>query len=241
MNNILVDNINLLELDNYTFDKDSEIVIEEDNINKKVNIEILPNIKVKLTLIGKNNNLDLFFKLNKNSSLELNTFIMDGSVNINSKLYSYSRFILNNSILNSKDSKNHIIVKHIESNSISNIKNHGFSKNKAKLIFDIEGIIDKKASKCECNQDNQIIENENSLSSILPKLLIDNYDVIANHSAYVGEFKEKDLFYLTSRGISLSDSKFLLLNAFLLGYLDIDDNLKSKLKNSVLKYIGKEV
>ena len=220
---------------------DKDLIIEESNTNKDFNIEVLENIKTKITIIGDNNNYNFNIKLNKNSSLEINSFLIDSNININSDLLDNSEFLLNNSILNSIDSNNIIKINHLKDRSISNIKNHGFSKNKSKLVFNIEGYIDKKANKCKCNQDNQIIENENSLSTILPKLLIDNYDVEASHAAYVGEFKEDQLFYLESRGISLEDSKKLLLGAFLLGHLNLDSDYLSKLREKIINYIDKEV
>lgn len=240
MNKILVDNN--INLDSkYIFDKDYLNVLEIDNITKKIDINVLENINVKLTIIGKNNNLNLNIRMNKNSNLTLSLFTIDGTINIDTNLYEASSFKLNNSILSSIDSNNTITVNHLEDRSISDIKNHGYSVNSSKLVFNVEGKIIASANKCECHQDNQIIENENSLSTILPKLYIDNYDVEASHSAYVGEFKENDLFYLMSRGISLEDSKFLLLNAFLIGIFDFNDDYKSKLKDIILNYFNKEV
>ena len=241
MNKILVDNKNIFDFTTNTFSKDENIFLDLNNTNKKTTIELLENIKANVTIIGFNNNLDLDIKLNKESNLTLNIFLIDSSINIKTDLLVRSNLSLNNSILNSIDSNNHIIINHLEDKSVSNIRNHGYSKNKAKLVFNVEGNVIKNANKCICNQDNQIIENENSFSTILPILLIDNYDVEASHAAYVGEFKEKELFYLQSRGISLEDSKFLLLNAFLLGILNIDEEKKSNLKEVIIKYLNKEV
>lgn len=241
MNKILVDNKNIFDFTTNTFSKDENIFLDLNNTNKKTTIELLENIKANVTIVGYKNNLDLDIKLNKESNLTLNIFLIDSSINIKTDLLVRSNFSLNNSILNSIDSNNHIIVNHLEDKSVSNIRNHGYSKNKAKLVFNVEGNVIKNANKCICNQDNQIIENENSFSTILPILLIDNYDVEASHAAYVGEFKEKELFYLQARGISLEDSKFLLLNAFLLGILKINEEEKSSLKDRIIKYLNKEV
>lgn len=241
MNKILVDNKNIFESNTNIFSSDKDLFIDLDNTSKKTTVEVLDNIKVNITIVGSNNNLDLDIKLNKESDLTLNIFLIDSSINIKTDLLFRSNLSLNNSILNSIDSNNHIVINHLEDKSVSNIRNHGYSKNKAKLVFNVEGNVVKDANKCICNQDNQIIENENSFSTILPILLIDNYDVEASHAAYVGEFKEKELFYLQSRGISLEDSKFLLLTAFLLGILNINEENKSNLKNRLIKYLNKEV
>ena len=239
MNKILIDNNNLLN--KYIFDQDGNYLIEIDNINENIYFEVLDNVKVKVDIIGNNNNINLNIILNEESNMYLEMFSINGCINIDTVLNKRSNFKMNNSVLTNIDTNNKIRIEHKESESISNIKNHGFSKDKAKLSFNVEGIVEKDASKCVCNQDNQIIENENSFSTILPKLLIDNYDVDANHAAYVGEFREKDLFYLQSRGIDLETSKFLLLNAFLLGYLEFDQDIESKMKDAILKYFNKEV
>ena len=231
MNSILLDSKNLLKEGNY--------LLEVEDRNKEIDLEIEGEVVVNV--FSRNSNISLNIVLKEDSKLFLETFTIDGTMNINTTLYKNSNFRLNNSVLTSKDSNNNINVLHKEERSISNIKKHGFSKDKAKLVFNVEGKVEKDAGKCTCNQDNQIIENEGSFSTILPKLLIDNYDVDANHAAYVGEFKENELFYLQSRGISLEDSKFLLLDAFLLGYFDLDNEYKSKLKEIVLEYFDKEV
>ena len=80
----------------------------------------------------------------------------------------------------------------------------------------------KKTSGCVCNQENQIINIRDGKSTICPNLLIDNYDVVSNHSAYIGKFSDDKLFYLMSRGISLKDAYKLLLNGFLINSKSLD-------------------
>ena len=118
--------------------------------------------------------------------------------------------------INYDDNKFSINVKHKSSNSHSEVYNHGINMNTNKLTFDVTGVVPKEYSKCICNQDNQIINMDNGKSTILPKLLIDNFDVDSNHAAYIGKFRDEDLFYLMSRGISRDMSYRLLLNGFLL-------------------------
>ena len=55
MNKILVDNKSLFAK-KVIFDKDSELLLEVDNTNKQANIELLEDISVNVTIIGKNNN-----------------------------------------------------------------------------------------------------------------------------------------------------------------------------------------
>lgn len=235
MNKVLVSNNNLL--DSY-FSDNNFYLFELNDITKNINIDI--NNRNEIIIIGNNINININIKQSADSFLKLSLFCKDSNITINNDLYKRSIFNLNNSIFTNINSLNKIIVNHKEDNSESFVKNHGFVNSNSILTFDIEGKIIKDASNCSCIQDNMIIESKNGKGTILPILLIDNYDVDAKHSAYVGEFKEKDLFYLTSRGISLKDAKSLLLNAFLVGYLDIDEEYKSRFMNTIIAY-SKEV
>ena len=69
---------------------------------------------------------------------------------------------------------------------------------------------------------NQIINLENGKSTIHPNLLIDNFNVESNHSAYIGKIKEEKLFYLMSRGLSKKEAYQLLLKGFLINMDSID-------------------
>lgn len=46
--------------------------------------------------------------------------------------------------------------------------------------------------------------------------MIDCYDVISNHSAYIGKFSLEKVFYLESRGFSKKIAYQLLLKGFLI-------------------------
>ena len=119
------------------------------------------------------------------------------------------------STINYDDHKYKTVVNHNSSKTISNIYNHGVNVKDNKLDFDITGYVPNKSDKSECNQKNQILNIKDGKSTILPKLLIDNYDVVSSHSAYIGKFKDEILFYLMSRGISEKVSYDLLIKSFL--------------------------
>ena len=72
-------------------------------------------------------------------------------------------------------------------------------------------------------------------SKIWPNLLIDNFDVNANHAAYIGKFKEEDLFYIMSRGISRKKAYKLLLSGFLLNTDSIDKEKISEFVDEINK------
>ena len=60
-------------------------------------------------------------------------------------------------------------------------------------------------------------------SKIIPNLIIDSNDIIANHAAYIGEINEEEKFYMQSRGIKEMDIKKIIYVATLLGKMDLAD------------------
>ena len=128
-----------------------------------------------------------------------------------------------------------IEVNHHKSNTHSELFNHGVNVWDNPLDYIVNGIVPKKSKKCICNQENQIINLRNGKSSIHPNLLIDNYDVESNHSAYIGKWKEEKLFYLMSRGISRKEAYRLLLNAFLFNIDSIDMSQVKEFQEEIKK------
>ena len=124
--------------------------------------------------------------------------------------------------INYKNNSFSIKVNHLKDNTHSELFNHGVNVGNNKLDFFVEGIVPKESEKCICNQENQIINMSDGKSTICPNLLIDNYDVDSNHSAYIGKFSEDKLFYLMSRGISFDEANRLLLNGFFFFFFSID-------------------
>ena len=117
-----------------------------------------------------------------------------------------------------------IRVFHEKSNTHSELYNHGVNMNHKKLDYYVEGIVPKESSQCICNQENQIINMKDGKSTIFPNLLIDNYDVDSNHSAYIGKFSEEKIFYMMSRGLSREEADRLLLYGFLIPGDSIDSH-----------------
>ena len=108
------------------------------------------------------------------------------------------------------------------------IINHGISVLGNKIDFTINGNIPLYADNCICNQDSKIINIKDSKSIIKPNLFIENYNVEANHSAYIGQFNKDKLFYLESRGIKNDQAIFLLLKSFMINNMSLPEELESK-------------
>ncbi len=120
----------------------------------------------------------------------------------------------------SKDAISHeISVHHLADRTVSSLQNHGVNLQNKSMKFYINSFINKCTIDCVSEQNNRIIEMKNGVSTILPNLQVDSFQVVANHSAHIGKFTQDELFYLTSRGISLDESYRLLLKGFLLANL----------------------
>lgn len=192
-------------------------------------------------LVEKNSDKEIYltdeenscYILEENAHLKVYHFMIDKSSDVeiylkgeNAKVeYYFSTINKNNNHFNIK-------IHHEESNTESNVVNHGVNTENNKLNIIVDGIIPKQSSNCLCNQDNKIINLKDGKSSIKPNLLIDNYDSIANHAAYIGNFKENILFYLNSRGISNEVATKMLIKGFL-----IHDNVKLELIKEFLEQI----
>ena len=197
-------------------------------------IAIPKNEKIELHLFDYQDK-NVVYNLEENSTLVIYQYGFDINndvvVNLNGK---NSTLEYHYSIISYKNNKYNILVNHNNCSTISNIYNHGLNVLNKNLDFNITGKVLKSSDKSICNQENQIINLENGNSTILPNLLIDNYDVISNHSAYIGKFKDDLLFYLMSRGISRKKAYDLLIKSFLINGLTSNEDI-SKLESEIDK------
>lgn len=186
----------------------------------KLRIKVNENINSKLVIIS-SSDYDLNIDLDNNSSLTVNSLNKDNSVNININLLSKSSITYNHSVVSNSDSINKFTINHIENDSISYVNNNGVNMNINKLFFTIDGVVNKSLKNIICNQSSKIINIGMGDSKIIPNLIIDSNDIIANHAAYIGEIGEEEKFYLESRGISNEDIKKTIYKATMLGKMEL--------------------
>ena len=186
----------------------------------KLNIKVKENTNTKLVIIS-SSDYEINIDLDKNTSLIVNSLNKDNSVNVKINLLSKAMVIYNHSLTSKIDSINNFIVNHLENDSISNLNNNGINLSNNKLFFNIDGVINKKLTGITCNQNSKIINFLNGNSKIIPNLIIDSNDIIANHSAYIGEINEEEKFYMETRGLSELDIKNIIYKAILLGKMNL--------------------
>jgi Fe-S cluster assembly protein SufD len=62
--------------------------------------------------------------------------------------------------------------------------------------------------------------SDESEADASPKLIINNHDTEASHSATVGQVDAQDLFYMTSRGVRERRAKNMLVEGFYVPVLE---------------------
>lgn len=134
-----------------------------------------------------------------------------------------------------KKEKYNFLVYHNAKKTVSNIVNNGVNILDGELEFNVSSFIPKGIKKCDASQSNRIINLVKKKCTIKPNLFIDEEDVSAEHSAYIGNFSYDDIFYLMSRGIDKSSAVNLLIKGFLMNGITFDNEFISNMLN---KYWG---
>ena len=218
MNKIIVDTREFnLNLDEYLF-----LDIKRDSI---INIKINNDKLNKLLIFTKNNKVIINIKINDNGNLEINNLGINSCIDYNINIMNNSNLVIVDSILSELDSINNINIKNIGNNNNSLIYTNGINLSNNKLYFNLNGNVIKDSINSVITENSKIINIQDGDSKIVPNLIIDTKEVIANHSAFIGTFNIEELCYLMSRGISKENAKDLLLKSIILNgmKLNIED------------------
>lgn len=214
MNTIHIDNNS--DLTNIVISEDTNIFYN--NINSSITIEVLKDCKVFEYI--KDSDIETNYRVL--SSLYINRFVIDSSVktviDLDKEKIELNYYYSNINVL---DNKYEVTINHNKEKTVSNVINHGINLGSNRLDYIVNGKVLKSANGVCCNQDSKIILTDDNNCLIRPNLIIDNDDVIANHSSYIGYFKKDEMFYLMTRGINKLDSEKLLVKSFLIGSADI--------------------
>ena len=136
---------------------------------------------------------------------------------------------------NVKEVFNQSIV-HNAMHTESNISNFGIAMVGSEIVFDTTGKINKKMAKSICRQLSKgVVMDDDSAVTSKPILLIDEYDVVANHGASIGKMSDESLFYLMSRGLTKTEAFLLILEGILRPFIDkiMDEELKGSLEKEI--------
>lgn len=230
-------------------------------IDKSIKIIINENVNVKILDCSKCENIDIEIKNNSFltyqiiNSVNTKRFIKCyGELSITEICLDESKENINIELLNENASVNYDLlalgndynldfiqnIEHCAPLTNSNISNFGVVLNNSDILFDTTGKINKGMCKSKCVQLSKgiIIDDESNITS-KPILLIDEYDVVANHGASIGKMSDESLFYLMSRGLSKQDAFLLILEGIVSPFISkiVDENIKSEIKEKIEKQI----
>jgi hypothetical protein len=209
--------------DNYKLTISSpDVIYLEIECDTKLDILVKENISSKLSIVS-SNNYDINITIEKGSYILINSLNKDNSINANITVGENGKIIYNHGVSANNDSINRFTVKHLANNSESHIVNCGVNRKTNKLYFEVNGIVPKDLHNIICNQSSKIINFRKGDSKIIPNLIIDSNDIIANHSSYIGEIEEYLLFYMKSRGINKENVEKIVFRSTILGDMYLID------------------
>ena len=129
-----------------------------------------------------------------------------------------------------RENENYVMnINHLVPGTDSNINNKSVALPNSKLKFVVNGNVDKKAIKSILNQNTRIVTMGECDTKISPNMFIDLDDVSAKHGSVIGTFKEDDIFYLMSKGISYNDTLKLLIKGYLLSNMLAGHEIRKKI------------
>ncbi|MDD4035919.1 MAG: SufD family Fe-S cluster assembly protein [Bacilli bacterium] len=210
----------------YSNKEDIILVIDKNSSLKTFEFKTGPKLEGSITYI-----------LLDNASLEINKFSNITKLNeeininlngINSQVDCYF------STISTDTNTYNISINHNNKKTKSNIINRGVSLDGSSLTFNLVGTIYNDMIDSILNQDSKIIVMGDNNSIIEPKLFIYEDKVEAKHSAVIGRFRDEELFYLKSRGLSEETAFQLLIKGFLFGFLNITSEQKYEIIKNII-------
>ena len=220
------------------FNRSTDLKIIYSGLESKLNIEYILKDGVLVNLyeirVTEKTKVQYNYSLKNNSKLYL--YRLNNSLNMREvdiiSLNESTQIEFNLRTLATTAEKYDIYVYHDGLNAISTLNNLGVAL-KGNIVFNVTGVVEKGKKGSVLNQSNQIISLNNLTNQIDPNLLIDQYDVVAEHNALIGKFSYDDIFYLMSRGISEEDSIRLLSTGLVLSNLTNEE-----IKEEIIKYLN---
>jgi Fe-S cluster assembly scaffold protein SufB len=134
-----------------------------------------------------------------------------------------------------------ININHSAKHTVSHNLNRAVVDDKGSAVFNAIGFIAKGYSQSKCFQDSKMLTlSPDAKTECNPILLIDEYDVEANHAAAVGQMDEESMYYLQSRGLTKKQCEKLLIYGFLMPVAEVieSEELKEKFITNITKKLN---
>lgn len=222
-------------LGNLIVDKDARYLLN----NCKLDIIVKENVNLEIVNFrGCDEDDALNIRLEKNASVKIyNIVITSTDVVLKENVYlekPNGNCEITSVLLATEDASlnSDINIYHLVGHTTSVFENYGIARGNAKMTLNNNATIKQGASKAVVMQKAKgLTLSKNAKIKAMPNLYIDEYDVVANHSAAIGSISNDDLFYLMSRGLTKEGATSLVVLGFIKPIIDNinDQNLKDKI------------
>ena len=252
--------INLSNVKDKKFNLELEISLHENSfleLRDESDYEHGSDIKIRSTM--NKNSIFEFFRLNNFKDSTKNTFNHNIELALNCEFRDFNfsngsnemdnktTVILNEEnasyigsgvmISNSTNSNNDLSIKHLSKSAKSDCSFKTVSRGNSNIKFSGKVFVDYDCSKTISNQISKgLIMDEFAKISLIPKLEINNDDVVCAHGAASGKPDESVIFYLKSRGIPQNEAEKIYVEGFLGEFLDKIPN--AEMQEKAMKYIS---
>ncbi len=167
--------------------------------------------------------------------------VSDQNINFNNQIMlngEYASSYFRSAVVSSKEAKKYYEIATYNNSfyTSSKMDNYGVCKDNSKLEFKGIGTIKKGFKQSNNHQNSKIIVfDELSNANVYPLLYIDEYDVLASHSAAVGKVNDDHMYYLCSRGLNEEQAREFITMGYLLPVLNyfLDENIKEKARKTL--------
>lgn len=223
--------------------EDTELWIDYQALEKtklEVSIQVNPHVKFVLYEVrnGKKMKIKYQYHLDEYADVQIHKFYCAEQVrefdivHLNGIGASVSQMI---KTIATTEEKYDIAIYHNAEKTTSKIVNHGVTMDDGSIIFNVTNVVPQSKKGCIVSQQSRIIMNGRKECKISPNLLIDEYDVEANHAALIGKFQDEELFYLQSRGIPKEMAISLLTKGFLCSMIT-EENMRTIIEDKISEY-----
>jgi Fe-S cluster assembly protein SufD len=112
-------------------------------------------------------------------------------------------------------------VWHNDEHTTADLVTRGVIDDDARSVYEGVQNVGREAWNTNSYQrENTLMLSDESEADASPKLIINNHDTEASHSATVGQVDDEDMFYMTSRGVHESLAKNMLVDGFFVPVLE---------------------
>lgn len=106
-------------------------------------------------------------------------------------------------------------VWHEAEQTTADLVTRGVLDDEARSVYEgVQNVGHEAWSTSSYQRENTLMLSDESEADASPKLIINNHDTEASHSATVGQVDNEDLLYMTSRGIGEDDATDMLVEGF---------------------------